>query len=61
MGRGKILSLVHFGILFSSLPEISFGEEECKIPAWAKDKMFRHQQENFFIPMQFSRGELHLD
>jgi hypothetical protein len=27
----------------SPMPEISSGMEECKIPAWARDKMFRHQ------------------
>jgi len=26
--------------------------EECKIPAWARDKMFRHQQATFsFLPV----------
>ncbi len=32
------------------LKSISSGMEECKIPAWAKDKMFRHQQGAFSVP-----------
>jgi hypothetical protein len=44
------------------MPEDISDTEECKKPAWAKDKMFRHQQGAFLIPeMQFSRGELHFD
>ncbi len=36
--------------------------EECKISAWGRDKVFRHQQGAFsFTELQFSRGELHFD
>jgi hypothetical protein len=39
-----------------------YGMEECKIPAWARDNMFRDQQTVFSFPQfQFSRGELHFD
>jgi hypothetical protein len=34
------LSLAPTGILFSSMLEMSSGMEECKITAWARDKMF---------------------
>jgi hypothetical protein len=38
------------------------GMEECKIPAWARDKMFRHKQGAFsFLELQISRGEIHFD
>ncbi len=38
------------------------GTEECKIPAWTRDKMFWHRQGAFSFPeLQFSRGELHFD
>jgi hypothetical protein len=29
--------------------------EECKIPAWARDNMFQHQQEAFSFPAIFQR------
>jgi hypothetical protein len=36
--------------------------EECKIPAWAMDKIFWHKQGVFSFPeLQISRGELHFD
>jgi hypothetical protein len=38
------------------------GMEECKIPAWARDNMFRDQQAVFSFPQfQFFRGEFHFD
>jgi hypothetical protein len=34
--------------------------EECKIPAWVREKMFQHQQGAFSFPeLQFSREKLH--
>jgi hypothetical protein len=61
-GEGNILSLAHAGILHSSMLEDISGMEECKIPSWARDKMFRCQQGAFSFPeLQFSRGELHFD
>jgi hypothetical protein len=39
---------------------MSSGMEECKIPVWARDKMFPHKQGAFPFPeLQFSRGKLH--
>jgi hypothetical protein len=55
-----ILNLAHAIILHSSMPEDISGMEECNIPVWARDKMFRHQQGLFPFPeLQFSRGKLH--
>jgi hypothetical protein len=55
-----ILSLAHAVILHSSMPEDISSMEEGNIPpAWAREKMFRHQQGLFPFPeLQFSRGEL---
>jgi hypothetical protein len=56
------LSLAHTGILHSSMPEDIYGMEECKMPAWASDKMFPHQQGALPFPeLQLSRGALHFD
>jgi hypothetical protein len=42
--------------------EMSSGMEECKIPAWERDKMFWHQQEAFSFPeLKFSSGKLDFD
>jgi hypothetical protein len=44
------------------MPEDIYGMEECKMPAWARDKMFPHHQGAFPFPeLQLSRGELHFD
>jgi hypothetical protein len=44
------------------MPEEISNMEECKIPAWARDKMFRQQQGLFSFPeLQFSRAELYFD
>jgi hypothetical protein len=38
------------------------GMKECKIPALARNKMFRYQQGAFSFPeLQFSSGKLHFD
>jgi hypothetical protein len=53
---GNMLSLAHAGILHSSMLEAIYGMEECKMPAWATDKMFPHQQGAFPFPeLQLSR------
>jgi hypothetical protein len=44
------------------MPEDISGNEEYKMPAWARDKMFRHQQGAFSFPkLQLFKGELHFD
>jgi hypothetical protein len=44
------------------MPEDIYGMEECKTPAWAREKMFPHQQGVFPFPeLQLSGGELHFD
>jgi hypothetical protein len=46
--------------MLSSMQEDISGMKECKIPAWAMDKMLRHQQGTFSFPeLQFSIGKLH--
>jgi hypothetical protein len=52
----------HAGILHSSMLEHIYGIVECKLPAWARDKMFQHQQGAFPFPeLQLFRRELHVD
>jgi hypothetical protein len=46
----------------SPMAEDISGNEKYKMPAWARDKMFRHQQGAFPFPeLQLSKGELHFD
>jgi hypothetical protein len=48
-------------VLLQRTEDIS-SMEECKIPVWARGKMFRHQQGAFsFLELKFSRGELHFE
>ncbi len=56
------ISLAHAGILHSSMLEGISGMEKCKIPAWARDKIFRHEQGAFSFPeLNFSIGKLYFD
>jgi hypothetical protein len=41
------------------IPEDMSSMEQCKIPEWARGKMFPHQQgADPFPELQFSRGKL---
>jgi hypothetical protein len=42
--RGTFCPSPMAGILHFSMPENISGIEECKIPAWAREKRFWHQQ-----------------
>jgi hypothetical protein len=56
------LFLAHAGILHSTMLEEISNMEESKIPAWARDKMFRHQKGGFSFPeLHFSRAEFPFD
>jgi hypothetical protein len=37
-------------------PEEIFGMEECKMPVWARDKMYHNRRFFLFPKLQFSRG-----
>jgi hypothetical protein len=53
-GAGKFCSSP---MLVFYIPEPSSGMGECKIPAWERDKMLRHQQGDISFPeLQFSMG-----
>jgi len=44
------------------MPEDISNMKEFKIPAWARDKMFRHQEGDFSFPeLQFSRAVFYFD
>jgi hypothetical protein len=47
---GNILFLAHAGILYSSMPEDIYVMEECKMPAWAREKIFPEER---FILISF--------